>query len=165
MYFKQVPLLVFAAVFATAAITSAAVRFESSDGRVGSHDIQIKIKPGKTYMIPLPATKYPGAPFGITIADPGFDPGDNGRGSWMMHVLVSDANGAISWIEQPSNSGINVGSTAYPGQTLAVGGICAETGGCIALVNAVPNGSVEGLQLVVASSAPSAQTFVISVPD
>jgi hypothetical protein len=101
MYFKHVPVLALSAALATVAICSAAVRLQSSEtADTTSHNIQVTMKPGDTFMIPIPATRYAGAPLEIAIADPTVAPAVVGGNCWMMHQLVSFANGAVSWVAQ-----------------------------------------------------------------
>src|ERR1700727_1493261 len=100
MYVKHVPALALAAALATVAIGSAAVRLQMSEGAdTPSHNIQVRLKPGDTFVIPIPPTRYAGAPLEIAISDPSVarTAVRDGNLTWMMNKVVSFANGDVSW--------------------------------------------------------------------
>ena len=162
--------LILAGILATVGAASAAARFGAPVERIFGHgDIQVTLKPGQSYLVALPKTAYPGAPFGVTIADPSFN-NQGAENAWIMNQVVSEAGGYLSWVATLSNSsvGSTYGGTAAPGQTVQMNSLCIDISKleCAAVLLAVPQSAGERVELSVPASSPfGEQTFVISSPE
>ena len=148
-----------ALVAAVTGVSSFAFRTDAHPDLIGGRDVQITLQRGQAYMIPLPATAYPGAPIRVEIADENY----NSRAPYwgaLMANTISYSGGSISWNNSLFGSG-----QAFQGQTVTVDLLGAlGSGAQDALLQAIPVGSGEGLQLSAPSTSKIAsQTFVIRV--
>jgi hypothetical protein len=163
MQMKHLSIVALAVALTTMAASSAAVVTNpAKEDMIGAHDIRVTLQPGASYIVPLPATAYPGAPFTVTVVDPGLNVGPI-YDSWIMKLTLSYFNGAVSW--NGLNNGINTTAAgwAMPGETKNMDSLCVYKGGCAALLDAIPVGSGEGVRLSVPSGSYGAQSFIISI--
>jgi hypothetical protein len=158
MAVRHLPTLLLAAALIIDGAFSAAARTGSPRNDLEEqHHIQVTLKSGQSFLIPLPVTAYPGAPVQVNIADPSFA----SRFSWLMRNTISYAHGAISCLCD-LNYGRTIATTVTSGNTQEVNSLSNENGEIGAVLEAVPVGSTEGLQLTV-PAASGTKTFEITI--
>jgi len=162
---KVCSLFVLAMGLATMVPSSAAVfiTLPAENSAAGANEIRVTLKPGESYNVASPKTEYPGAPFDIEVADPGNAFSNCCGNSWLMSATLSVSVGSMSWLARSSLGSANLAGYATPGETVFV---CAISDGSetAAVLQAVPLGKVEGIQLLAPASSPfGTQTFIIRI--
>jgi hypothetical protein len=156
------PLFLYVLGVSTAAALAGSFGAHAQGGVVGRKDFLVTLKSGQSYSIPVPATKYPGSPFNITVLDPGMKPNPSIAGSWIAKATISIYQGSVSFMSVSSQSGgFNV-RTIPPGQATVITEI--DGVGTPVQLQSTSSGSNVSLSLVapVGSGYP-VQTFIVRV--
>lgn len=156
------PLFLFVLGLSTATAIGASLGARERPDVVGRHEFLVTLKPGQSYSLQIPATKYPGSPFNVTIADPGLQQNPSLAGSWIAKATISVFQGTVSFMSVSSQEGTFLTETVPPGKTAVITEI--DGVGTPVQLQSTSSGSTVNLSLVApAGSGYPAQTFIVRV--